>query len=103
MYITTLRRKVKFGRGAFYSWRKHFIIVPLYSLVLSAIAVSTSSKPRLHNRLLFIFYGLVIDLVLISKRSLKINSRYFLKNVLFHILMAFLSRSLYNLIYKRDY
>lgn len=101
LYISAVKRKIRFGTGFIHLWREHFIIAPFYSLFLSLIAVYSSSKTGLFYRLIQPIINMIIDLYLNWKKILKFNfSAYFNLNFPFYILMFFLSRILYQTVYK---
>lgn len=100
MYITAVRRKVRFGRGWFHSWREHFIIAPLYSFFLSFIAIFISSKRGFFYRFLQLLINACLDLTLKWKGILKMNMIHWFENIFFHSFMVFISRSLYNFTHK---
>ncbi|RSK28487.1 hypothetical protein EJF36_17325 [Bacillus sp. HMF5848] len=101
LFITAVRRKIRFGLGRFHSWREHFIIAPLYTLFLSFLSVVLSSRPGYMNRLLLLCSSICTDLLLISSGVLKINFKQALKNIPYHLFMVFISRLFYIQINKK--
>ncbi|MEW8971064.1 hypothetical protein [Mesobacillus jeotgali] len=94
LYISAVGRKVRFGRGAYHSWREHFIIAPLYSLLRSLFLVKSSSQPGLLPRLTMFAGSLVADILLERTGLLKLRlGKHW--NIIFHTVMIFISRSLY--------
>ncbi|WP_191277009.1 hypothetical protein [Neobacillus kokaensis] len=101
MYISAVKRFIRFGHGLFFSWTEHFKIVPLYSLILSFIATITSSKPRLFYRILLPVSHLIVDITLIKIGILKVKIKPFLFTSSRYLLMTFISRFFYKTIYKK--
>ncbi|MCT2535801.1 hypothetical protein NC661_07710 [Aquibacillus koreensis] len=102
LYASAIRRKVRFGRGNYHSWKEHFIIVPLYSLFISFIAMRNSGKPGLIKRISLIVYQLLIDFTLAHWGFLKLNTKYLLGALPVHIVMTFLSRFIYIKVYRKQ-
>ncbi|WP_226037900.1 hypothetical protein [Aquibacillus saliphilus] len=101
MYISALIRRIRFGRGKHHSWREHFIIAPLYSFLQSYIALTTSYKQGLVQRMKCLAIFVVIDQSLVYLGVLKMNFKQSLRSLPIHILMIFVSRFFYRLIYER--
>ncbi|MBM7663000.1 hypothetical protein JOC85_003826 [Bacillus mesophilus] len=102
MFYLAVFRKIRFGRGHLYSWREHFIIAPLYSLLITTLSVVLSSKPGLVYRSLLISTNIFIDLILKSKDILKTNFKKGLGILPLHFLMMIISRFLYIKIVKQS-
>ncbi|MBS8265445.1 hypothetical protein DYI25_13545 [Mesobacillus boroniphilus] len=94
LYIAAVGRKVRFGRGAYHSWREHYIIAPLYSLFRTICLVKNSSKHGLLPRFtMFIgFIGMDIILEWAGLLKLRLNKLW---NLGFNAVMVFISRYLY--------
>ncbi|MBT2680269.1 hypothetical protein J7E38_14745 [Bacillus sp. ISL-35] len=94
LYISAVGRKVRFGRGIYHSWREHFIIAPLYSLVRAVFFVINSSRQGILPRLTM-FLGLTgMDWILERTGLLKMRLNK-LWNISFNAVMVLLSRFLY--------
>ncbi|WP_156178296.1 hypothetical protein [Bacillus sp. SA1-12] len=99
LFLLTLFGKLKFGFGVINSWREHFIIVPGYSFILSAVLLITYKvKTRLSTYYRMIFV-VILDFFLYQKNLLN-NKKTILILFPFHILMCFISNKLFNMIYK---
>ncbi|MGM7719257.1 hypothetical protein [Metabacillus sp. Hm71] len=99
LYILALFGKIKFGLGIIHSWREHFIIVPGYSFILSAVLLITykvNTRLSTYYRMIFV---VIFDFVLYQKNVLK-NKKTILILFPFHMLMCFISNKLFNMIYK---
>jgi hypothetical protein len=94
LYISAVNRKVRFGKGAYHSWREHFILAPLYSLVQSIFLVKNSSKPGQLPRLTMFLGSIVADIALERTGLVKLRLNK-LWNIIFHAVMIFISRFLY--------
>ncbi|WP_144479325.1 hypothetical protein [Cytobacillus oceanisediminis] len=99
LYISAVGRKVRFGRGIYHSWREHFIIAPLYSLVRAVFLVITSSRQGILPRL-NMFIGLTgMDWVLVRTGLLKLHKLW---NIPFNAVMVLVSRYLYIIIRQKQ-
>jgi hypothetical protein len=94
LYISAVNRKVRFGRGLYHSWREHFIIAPLLSLIRSIFLVKNSSKPGLLPRLNMFLGSFFTDMILEQTGLVKyrLNKVW---NIAFHITMITISRFLF--------
>ncbi|MFJ8267503.1 hypothetical protein [Peribacillus asahii] len=100
LYISAVNRYIRFGRGYFHMWTEHFKIVPLYSLILSFIALITSSKAGLFYRTLLPLSHIIIDITLVKVGILKVNINQFLVTCSRYLVMSSISRFFYKTIYK---
>jgi hypothetical protein len=100
LYCTAASRKIRFGRGLFHTWREHFIIAPLYSIALSFIAATTSSREGIQNRIFLLLGCSALDLFLVKTKILKMKVRQIFSNIPFHFFMIVVSRALYKWIFK---
>ncbi|WLR55206.1 hypothetical protein LC048_23475 [Mesobacillus subterraneus] len=94
LFISAVNRKVRFGRGVHHSWREHFIIAPIYSLIRSIFLVQNSSKSGLLPRLTMLMGSIGMDMLLERTGLLKLRLNK-LWNLAFHVFMVFISRYLY--------
>ncbi|MBM7652763.1 hypothetical protein [Neobacillus cucumis] len=101
MYISAVKGYIRFGRGYFHTWTQHFKIVPLYSLILSLIAIYTSSKTELFYKILLPLSQLLIDLTLIKLKIFKVRIKSLFFTSSRYLLMPFISKFLYKTIYKK--
>lgn len=99
LYLAAVGRKIRFGRGIHHSWREHFILAPLYSLIRVIFLVKNSSKPGLLPRLTMFLGSFAADVVLERTGLLKLNRLW---NSVFHAVMIFISRYLYIKIHKNQ-
>jgi hypothetical protein len=102
MFISALNRYIRFGSGFFRTWNEHFKIVPLYSLILSSIATLTSAKDKMYHWLLLPLSHIIIDAVLVKVGILKIKIKHLPITCSRYLLMPFISRLIYNTVYKND-
>lgn len=101
LYISAVCRKVRFGRGAYHSWREHFIISPLYSLIRVIFLVRNSSKPGLRPRMTMFIGSIGTDMLLERTGILKLRLNK-LWNACFHAFMISISRFLFLKIHKQN-
>jgi hypothetical protein len=100
MYTMAVRRKLKFGIGFLHTWKEHFILAPIYSLILSFFSTFISSQNGILYRIYHLLYFLVVDYFLIKVRFVKINYGTFLQFVPWHLLMIYVSRLVYKEIFQ---
>ena len=94
LYISAVNRKVRFGRGFHHSWREHYIIVPIYSLIRSIFLVRNSSKSGLLPKLTIFSGSIGTDMLLERIGLVKLRSGK-LWNIIFHAVMVIISRFLF--------
>ncbi len=98
MFVLAAKKKIRFEFGRIHSWREHFLIAPLYSLLLTCLSVFATAKPGLVYRLQRLSITVVIDLVLIKLKILKIKWKDYPMYFSMHSLMEILSRYLNHLL-----
>lgn len=101
LYVIAVRRKVRFGLGAYHSWREHFIIAPLYSLIRVLFLVKNSSKPGLLPKLRMLIGSICLDMLLERTGLLKLRLNK-LWNICFHAMMIYISRYLYLKVHQKQ-
>lgn len=102
MYTLAVRGKLKFGVGLLHTWKEHFIIAPLYSLLLSFFSTFISSKRGIIYRFYHLLYFLVVDYFLIKVRFVKINYSAFLQFFPWHLFVIYVSRLVYKEIFSNS-
>ncbi|SEM12646.1 hypothetical protein SAMN05192533_101114 [Mesobacillus persicus] len=103
LFVRAVRRKIRFGFGSFHSWREHFIIGPLYSIVLSFFTAKAMKVDKVRSQIGILCFRLVVDFILIKLNWLKlIGNKKGLPNLPYHLLMIIASRYYHNLVYKKD-
>ncbi|WP_226665240.1 hypothetical protein [Metabacillus litoralis] len=101
LFIPASSKQIRFGFGFYRSWKKHFIIAPLYSFYLSFIVFMTSTdfKPiKKMTALLMMFFS---DCLLCRLNILKTSFQSSLTRLFFHIFMIYLSNFLYYIIRRQ--
>lgn len=101
LYIFANNRKIRFGRGHFHSWSEHFLIVPLYSMMLALTATVTSTKPGIFYRWLMFLIHILIDTILTRLGILKMNFKSLLTTLPRYTIIILISRFFYKLIYEK--
>ncbi|MCL6572245.1 MAG: hypothetical protein K6T88_11260 [Bacillus sp. (in: Bacteria)] len=88
--LLAISRKVRFGFGRYHSWTEHFILVPLYSIVLSLFTTfSLSKENNLCARVRVILFEAVLSKFLEKKKLLK-NNYLLIESLLLRFLMIFI-------------
>ncbi|RXJ00257.1 hypothetical protein DS745_12035 [Anaerobacillus alkaliphilus] len=100
LFIKAVRNKVKFGRGYFHSWREHFILVPLYSMVIALFSAWQLKDSKGYNIGKVMGFQLIIDNVLERGSWLKVNGEHKLNHYLSQLTMSILSIFYRDLVYK---
>lgn len=102
MYVNAVRDKFWFGRGLFRSWNEHFIIAPLYSLLISLVNILFSVQTGMIYLPLNFLCNIVIDAALVKNGLLKVKVNYMFERVLSHLFIIGLSRTLYRYVVKNS-
>lgn len=101
LFIPAIFNKLKMGFGPFRSWRVHFMIVPIYSYILSGITLTTYHSKLKYSNVLGFSTVLIIDFLLYTFKVFRnIRTIYFLIPI--HISYFSLSKKLFNMIYDVD-
>jgi hypothetical protein len=101
LFIPAIFNKLKMGFGKFRSWRVHFMIVPIYSYILSGITLTTYHSKLKYSNVLGFSTVLIIDFLLYTFKVFRnIRTIYFLIPI--HISYFFMSKKLFNMIYDVD-
>ncbi|MCT8137198.1 hypothetical protein H1D32_05240 [Anaerobacillus sp. CMMVII] len=95
LFILAVFRKLRFGLGFFHSWREHFILAPIYTII---VAFFTTCMIEKHNFIKILSLRILLDFFLKRSRILKSNLPIMLELVL-HITMLFVAKGLRKLIY----
>lgn len=102
LFFQSIIGKVKFGFGRFNSWREHFILMPLYSLI---VVFFTERIEKTRNSLIIyikmLFYRLLLDKLLIKFKLMKFEQKNVHKNLPFHIFMILLSSCYKRIVYEK--
>lgn len=101
LYSLAIFRKLRFGIRYNHSWREHFIIVPLYTIVQAKITTWSVYKNNYFNKYIVFILRLLFDWLLKKSKILKSKLPY-LTEVLIHILMFFLAQVLKRLVYSSE-
>lgn len=101
LYSLAIFRKMRFGIGNNHSWREHFIIVPLYTIVLAKVTTWAVYKNNYFNTYIVFVLKLLFDWILKKSKILKSKLPY-LTEVLFHILILFVAQVLKWLVYSPE-
>jgi hypothetical protein len=102
LFLQSILGKIRFGYRHFDSWREHFIIMPLYSIIVGLFTAQTKNgENSLLNNTKSLLYRLLIDWVLVRAKILKFTKKNALNNLPYHVLMIMLSNYYKSLVYKR--
>jgi hypothetical protein len=102
LFSLSIMRKVRFGFRPFFSWSEHFILMPLYSIIVAFFtARNKNNKNGLTGNVKILIYRLLLDWLLVKGKMLKIQRRNILSNLPYHVFMILLSNFYKNLIYKQ--
>ncbi|QDP40758.1 hypothetical protein [Radiobacillus deserti] len=74
MFLFASKRYIRFGRGWFHTWTEHFILAPLYSLMLTLVATITSTKKGMRYPLFMVSFHVLLDSAL--KQSGLIKTKF---------------------------
>ena len=101
LYSLAIFRKLRFGIGYNHSWREHFIVVPLYTIVLAKVTTWAVYKNNYFNKYIVFILRLLFDWLLKKSKILKSKLPYLIE-VLIHILMLFVAQVLKRLVYSAE-
>lgn len=98
LYVLAVVRKFKFGLGLFHSWKEHFKIAPLYSILLSLVATCLIWVQGWLAKISIFLFAILLDLIIKKKGIVKSNFDKKGINILVHFIMIFLSNKYKHLI-----
>ncbi|MBO1512847.1 hypothetical protein [Metabacillus bambusae] len=99
--LSIFSRRFKSGFGVIHTWKEHFIIIPCYSFIISAILLTTYKIRFKYSLLLRIFFVAILDYLLYRFKVFKNKQTVFLLYPL-HFFMFFISNRLFDMIYNLD-
>jgi hypothetical protein len=99
LFLLSVFNKLKMGFGAVNSWTEHFIILPLYSFLLSAITLATYHIRWKYSNLLRFILVIIIDYLSYSFKIIKKKQTFYLLFPV-HLFMFLFSNKLLNWIYE---
>lgn len=98
LYVLAILRKVRFGLGSFHSWRAHFILAPLYTIIFSYITVICLKRRNLSTKVkaFSLFFGIDWLLKKVGLVKLKFSLGYL--NMIFHLFIYMMASYYQNLL-----
>ncbi|XJZ25650.1 hypothetical protein ACF5W4_09480 [Bacillota bacterium Lsc_1132] len=104
LFFLTAFRKFQFGRGRFRSWDEHFVIVPLYTFLLSFISTCIFSRQNTWSSWLYMFMiSIGFDKVLIKLKIVKSKlRRQFIASALKNVITIFIAALFRKWIYEQE-
>ncbi|MBY0098470.1 hypothetical protein [Mesobacillus maritimus] len=102
LFFLSILGKVRFGFRRFTSWREHFILMPLYSILMGLFTAQTlKEKSTFLFNVKSLFYRLLLDWLMVKIKILKFPKKNVLLNLPYHVLMLLLANFYKSLVYKR--
>ncbi|MFE8699594.1 hypothetical protein ACFYKX_03035 [Cytobacillus sp. FJAT-54145] len=102
LYVMAVVRKFRFGLGKIHSWKEHFILAPLYSILLSLLSAITVKKGGLIPKGVFLVFASFLDWVIHETKVVKKRFHVSTLNIFIHCLMLYISTLFKNLIYSEN-
>lgn len=99
--LSIFSMRFKLGLGMVHTWKEHFIIIPCYSLIISAILLITYKIRFKYSQLLRIFFITILDYLLYRFNVFKNKQTVYLLFPI-HLFLFFISNRLFNMIYNLD-
>lgn len=91
LFIMANLRKFRFGLGEYYSWKEHFRIAPLYSIILSLFTTVVIKEKGWISRIKVFIFAKVLDLFIKKNKLVKDNFHNHIENISIHIFIIYLS------------
>ncbi len=95
LYIKAVNKKVKFKYGFFHTYKKHFLLAPIYSMSQAALLTITSAKQGIYPKAAMLFASFITDAIIYHYGFVKLKLKSKLQRIFFHCMMIFFSRSFY--------
>lgn len=102
MYFLAYKEVIRFKIGKINSIRVHFMIAPLYSIIMSFISTSLRKRKGFYSRILHLSIYHLVDAILMNRGILSINRRQYKWTIPWHIFMVYTSRLIYRRIFQHD-
>ncbi|MFD2803336.1 hypothetical protein ACFSYB_00285 [Litchfieldia salsa] len=99
LFVLAIMKKIKFGFGKVSSWHEHFLIVPVYSILLSFLAVLSVKKGGFKPKIIIFLIDLLIDLLLWKLNILKVKLNALFFFLLRHVLTIYCAVFFRKLVY----
>ncbi len=102
LFVKATKKVLKFGRGGYHTWREHFIIVPIYSIVLSfytAWQLQQKNKSFWFGKILG--FRLLVDYILKQNSWLKLRRKNEKSYTFYHIFITLLAKFYQDLVYRQ--
>lgn len=103
MFVLAYHGMIRFKIGKKQSNRFHFMIAPLYSLVMSGVSISLAKEKGLTIRILHLYMYIMIDSILKKLGILTLDRRQQKWTFLWHSFMVVSSRLIYRRIFRLDH
>lgn len=102
MFVLAYLDMIRFRIGKKQSIRLHFMIAPLYSLVMSCVSTFLAKEKGMTIRIIHLFIYKIINSILLKLGILTVNRRLQKWTLLWYSFMVFSSRSIYRRIFRLD-
>jgi len=102
MYILAYKQVIRFKIRKFDSVRVHFMIAPLYSIIMSIISTFLGKRNGVYSRIFHLCIYHLFDAILKNCRILFFNRRQYKWTIVWHIFMVCTSRFVYRRIFQHN-
>lgn len=101
LFVRAIKGKVKFGWGIFHTWREHFKLGPLYSIILSLITTWTVKGNTKKLRVINLVFRIGMDFILTKMKWIKTSEIPLLTNLPIHLIITIMLGYYRDLVYKK--
>lgn len=91
MYILSVLNQIQFGWGRFRSWKEHFIVSPLYTILLSLFTVWSLKRNDWMSKSRVLLFSMAFGWIIRKVQIVKTKEKIVYFNIPLHMLWIFLS------------
>lgn len=103
MYVLAYNGLIRFRNGKSHSIRVHFMIAPLYPLIMSFMSTYLSKEKGMARRIIHLSMYKLVDILLMKSGVLLLKrDHYKWLILLWHSIVVFISRLIYKKIFRMD-
>ncbi|MCM3668568.1 hypothetical protein M3181_06075 [Mesobacillus maritimus] len=103
LFFRAIRGNVRFGYGKHHTWREHFIIGPLYSIVLTILtAWKMKRNTDFKTWREILWFRVACDFLFIKLKWMKGNLSKIVLNLPYHFLMITISAMILKFVYREE-
>lgn len=100
LYILAALRRFKAGFGMVSSWKEHFIVVPIYTIIFSVFTTWQIKKQGVLPKINIFIFSLLFDWFIRLYKSVNVNLKYTVDMCMIHVVMIFLAEKFKEMVYN---